>query len=680
MMGHYHSETTDSQGRWHCDHVPAQFRMISFEPRHADYMTAIFGIAANSSTNERGTVYLAESALLDGIAEMVLRRGLIVAGTVVDESGKPVAGAKVIKDRDWNNTVANQETTADGHFRFGNSTGKPMTLTVEANGFAPRDLIVPASAKNQDISFALSKGAPLRVRVTSATGKPIANARIRFGADDENRERFAWKGSTDAGGKLEWSSAPPEEESYSVSAPGYESRGGLKWAADGAEHLVRLHKSKGASRTFRISGTVRDAETRQPISTFKVLTQNSYPRGEMGVRESATSGSAGKFSISLDDTVVGSVMELRADGYWPVRLTNAVPVTADARFDVAFKRATGLAGTVQRPDGTPVARATVLLQTGSSVYMRLPFDLQANSDSDSIETDTAGRFAFQPRLGVGAVVAADKEGYAEIPVDQFSATNIVVLQPWGRVEGTLKIGSRPGADETMALGNWYWRGSNPVAQPFAINLTTKTDANGHFVFEGVPPGKLEIYHKLHFRAGKPGRIPLTQGTPVQVRSGETSQVTVGGTGRRVIGRIEVENPDLHIDWSRDIQVLASKIPGIENPDALASEDLSSDDKYAILWRQHDFWLSPEGREAQLAARTYVPVFKTDGSFSVDDVPPGDYILGVVISDPNVSDVVRGIFLDQKFVGRLHKDLTVPPGDDSAKPFDAGVFELELDHR
>jgi uncharacterized GH25 family protein len=628
--------------------------------------------------------YLAESALLDETAEMVLKPGILVAGTVVDDSGNPVAGAKVTEDRDWNNSLATQETGLDGRFRFGNGSGQPTVLTVQADGFAPRDMTVQPGAETARLTFGLSKGAPLVVQVTSAIGKPLANARIRFSADDHNRERFAWRGTTDSDGRLEWPSAPPSVESYSVSASGYKSQENLKWSPDGSDHLVRLHKSDNATpQTVKISGTVVDADNRQPIDAFTVSTQYSIPSANsvqpsgLSFRESRTTGTAGAFSINLEDTVTGSVMEIQADGYWPVRLTNGVSTT-DTHLDVALKRGTGLAGTVQLPDGTPVARATVILCAMGSAYMRLPGEFEPNG-SENMLTDSEGRFAFQPRLGVREILVSDKGGYAEITVEQFSPSNAIVLQPWGRVEGMLKIGRRPGARETVLLSSYSLRGAFPSENRPAVTMETKADADGHFVIEGVLPGEREMSHVLNltnFTGPMPRMSPLSQRTLINIAPGQTTEVAIGGQGRRVVGRIWVDNPGLTIDWRRDVQSLTSKIAG-------APPDLRFDGDDATRKRWSEFWRSPTGREAQLLQRKYVPVFEANGFFGVDDVLPGDYELNISISDPaepNDAPYILRNILNRKYLGSLHTNITVTAADDAEAPFDLGALQLELEHK
>src|SRR6185503_5589512 len=92
---------------------------------------------------------------------------------------------------------------------------------------------------------------------------------------------------------------------------------------------------------------------------------------------------------------------------------------------------------------------------------------------------------------------------------------------------------------------------------------------GNFVFEKVPPGERKVY--LHYRIGDrdSGRIALSHGMPVSVKPNQTAEVVIGGTGRRVIGKVEPVGADPQdLDWLRDVQQMSSVItmpPSVQSP-------------------------------------------------------------------------------------------------------------------
>ena len=78
-------------------------------------------------------------------------------------------------------------------------------------------------------------------------------------------------------------------------------------------------------------------------------------------------------------------------------------------------------------------------------------------------------------------------GYADASSDEFARTGKLVLQPWGRIEGGVRIGARMGADQEVTFypirpergGGLY---------VFDYGYTARTDERGRFAFDRVIPG------------------------------------------------------------------------------------------------------------------------------------------------------------------------------------------------
>jgi hypothetical protein len=68
---------------------------------------------------------------------------------------------------------------------------------------------------------------------------------------------------------------------------------------------------------------------------------------------------------------------------------------------------------------------------------------------------------------------------------------------------------------------------------------TKTDHEGGFVFEKVPPGSHQLFREINPHESSTGMIGQSHFMTVEVKPGETTQTTIGGDGRKVIGRITV---------------------------------------------------------------------------------------------------------------------------------------------
>lgn len=332
------------------------------------------------------------------------------------------------------------------------------------------------------------------------------------------------------------------------------------------------------------------------------------------------------------------------------------------------------------------------------VTMKLPgeFDL-VRSQASRTTTDSEGHFSFEPKLAMKRILVADKSGYAEVPIEQLGVSPIVNLQPWGRVVGTLRIGNRAGTNETLYLRDWGW--AYLFAPSLQISLEAHTDSEGHFSIEGVPPGEWQISHEVRLRSASPGadelkpvkiqigrvtsmRLPRESSTSVsrlvRVEPGQTAQVNLGGTGRRVVGKVSPSGISQAIDWQRDVHRLTSKAIRPSVGPTPKRDDFTSDQEYGLAQQQwyaraREFWLSDAGAQAKIVASAHVLIFDADGSFHIDDVLPGDYELKIRVSDPTVPDsFFRGTSL-----GTLTKDISVPEMSDASvsEPLDLGILNL-----
>ncbi len=692
MTSHYHVELTDSQGRWHCHHVPALFGMIQFNVTHPDYAPRLFGSAALGAATNHNVPYLAQADLRNETAVMPLARGATVGGVVVNETGAPIAGAKVTFDHQWAEPTASHITKEDGRFQFNNiprdsgpaSPGTICFLTVQADGYSPKDFRYKGSTPPAESRLVVHPGAELRGRVVDDDGDPVPKATIQV-CSHSNVKRFEWSTVTDADGRFIWHSAPAKPEFYVVEAAGYQATSQIKLAADGTEHLIKLRTNPPP---VVISGTAVDAATGRPLDRFEVwmsFTEMIYtgyaePMNSPRPPRLRAVGMDGSFAFTNSDPFVYCKLVVRADGYCPEEQSHRGAITDDAQFEFRLSPAAPLTGIVRLANGVPVVGAVAMLLTDiKRVYMRLPgeFDLTFSAASHAV-TDAQGRFNFQPENGAQEILITSPEGFAAITLKELAATPEVTLQPWGSVMGTLKIGNQPGANQNIDLSY-----SPPIGERtgYSLFLETRTDAEGHFAFFGVPPWSLQLAHRLNFRDGQGGAIPQNLQTKIKVEAGQTNFVNLGGTGRKVIGRVVLKSsePKQKINWQLDVQTMATKLPGSSpapKPEAFPSptEFQAAQEKW--MAEQAAFWQSEAGREAQNHQKRYTLVFDQNGSFRIDDVDPGTYELKLRLSDQ--TKPVHGTFSPlYEPLGTLTKEVTIPEADDpEGPPVDLGVLELD----
>jgi RNA polymerase sigma factor (sigma-70 family) len=668
-----HTETTDSQGMWICDHLPADLDSVRFAVSHPEYLAVAYGSGKlNATTNLGG--YVAESDLRTRTAIFRLQRGLVVAGTVTDADGQSLAGATVIRNRLWWDGSARRTTDAQGRFRFGDIGPGELVLMARADGFLETDLVIQPTGRDENLRFALARAATLRGRILDDQNNAVPRAHISASGESYDNGNRYWRTTSDAEGRFQWLSAPPTQTNYQISAWGYKTVDPVL-IPNGIEQKVILQRHPRA-KACRVSGRVLEANSRKPIEQFQVwvaaILGTHYPSGypnSVGLApELRTTGTNGEFSFpvldSYEDPVERLEVEIKAGGYLPATSAIPGPLTNRVWLNVDLDPIPTLAGTIELPDGRAATGAVVMLAQraqGSMGYMQLPgqFDLQLSS-APHTQTDDQGRFAITAKSMAGMLLAASPDGFVQLDLESSTPFPVLRLEPWGRVMGTLRVGSQPGANRGVTLGNDYDNLDKP--HPFLLTRTATTDAEGHFVMETVPPGewRLEPHHAR-----------------VHVRAGETADVQLGGGGLRVVGKIVFHSPTRPDDLNHLQVALNTKWFPIPTP---RRNQFASFQQYVAAknhwWSQQlEFKKSPAGREARRDSRAYSATLQADGKFSFEEVLPGTYELRVG-GDPLWLDPIQMSFLSDATT-----DVLVPePKPGEAARLDIGVLQIDLTQR
>jgi peroxiredoxin len=387
--------------------------------------------------------------------------------------------------------------------------------------------------------------------------------------------------------------------------------------------------------------------------------------------------------VRLDDySNGGSQIAVEAPGYLPA----ASPVYLKAGLftnDFQLKKGRGISGTVQWADGTPVTNATVVLvERSDSVSIDRPGELRRSSSGAEFQrSNLKGRFEFLPKLEPHTILAAHPQGFAEVRVSDVSASGKVILQPWGRLKGVLRVGQKPEPGQSILVENAFFRSAEVGRSYPALStyLRTEPDAQGNFVFDQVPPGERRVCLQYKLNDREFGRTATSHGVPVTVSPGETKEVILGGDGRRVVGRIVALGAEPEdIDWRRDVHMLQSQVVLPAELSAPWDTPKMTDEERRKAWqiyreKQAAFWRSEEGRRIERNQRSYVLLFDSDGSFHIDNVPPGDYTLYVSVTNPERGDNYY------ETVGSLNKPVTIPAASAGGpnQSFDVGQIQLPI---
>ena len=350
---------------------------------------------------------------------------------------------------------------------------------------------------------------------------------------------------------------------------------------------------------------------------------------------------------------------MRAEGYLPTA-SPVFPPTGWHTFDFELKKGNGPSGVVVSPAGQPVAEAEVaLLGAGYLNLAKGAFKQVGPRNAFVAKTDAGGRFSLAAAVPSPTLVAVHQKGYAEIAAEELAKAGKVVLQPWGRVEGILKNGTRPGTNEDIMI-------TPKQAGPGGINydfdtFKTRTDDAGRFTIDYVPPGPRQLVSIVPMGQGRLAGWMWSQFQPIDVKPGEPTQVVYGGAGRPVSGRLALSDPKRKVDWNSGQHSFGTKYPQPPRRFKTAEE-----------WQEWNN--SPEMKEARKNHRYYALRIAEDGSFRVENVLPGTYQLSIHLNEPG-----EDRFRPGPPIGNLTRDVTVAdiPGGVTDDPLDLDLPTIQL---
>jgi RNA polymerase sigma factor (sigma-70 family) len=581
---------------------------------------------------------------------LFLEAGRVVAGTVIDESGNPIQGAKVsfrgpgIDGAKRENPVFNADLSAsltDTNGRWATTQLPAQKLGVEIQvthqGFAPTSSGIwglPGFPTNALI--VMSNGVALSGRITAADGTPIRNANVA------KQSGTYLSTQTDGDGRFYWPHIEPGQLFVDVEAEGYEIIHEFVWATNAANECAftltqsASPHSRMASRT-RARGSVVDAETGEPIANFKVLiawdTSGAWRWGTESALQGGRllgEGHDGRFDWQARAAGNSFRLQVEAEGYLESVSEERNCDAADEEFDFKLRRGAILVGRVLKPDGSAADDAVVSL-TGPGIgpVMQAPGRLLAPNrgfEATRTQTDSDGNFRLNLKMGARGVAVLHESGSALLTFA--SATNhATVLQPWGAIDGTLYLNGQLAANEHIMVNGSLKSDVDPQLL-LSFGYHADTDESGHFRFDKVPPGEHSVTREVGFFGRGPAIANADHTTQVTVEGGAVASVELRRKGRRVIGRIIFQGSPEEVNWG------------------MSTAFLQGEGKFPFA-------------------------LSKDGTLRADDVAPGNYALSIQLERAAAGPQVHG---DNPF-GSLQKEATVPPADDDSMPVDLGELHI-----
>lgn len=614
---------TDTNGKWQLADVrPGD--SLQIRVTHPDYIGDRFGGELQREQN------ITFAALRSKTAVILMHSGFRVVGTVTDPAGKPVKKAVVRWDWPLNGAEMDRQTVTndDGRFGFPVREIGPLKVAVIAPGWMPDQRTIRVATGMPAADFRLKPGKKLRVRVVDRSGSPVSDVDVMIAA---------WRGSfmlyngrhwdkddvlhiprqTDKNGIFEWTWAPDDTVTCELYHPEFAHQE-MSLTADDREHTQTLN------RFLHLKGSVVDASTGKPIDDFVAVpilyfNGSEFPSLE---RERARKCTAGRFDVQCIRADVEHGMQIEASGYQTYRTEHRYRIgDANPDLPVRLQPTDRYVGQIVDWHGQPVPAARVFIASAAEQVSPMDLKMLGRTSLDhKVDTNHEGGFEIPSQVERYALVVVSDQGYAEVGRAATAVPGRIQVERWAKVTGRLLQSGKPVIGlitiepiRVRAVG---------VPRVFSISQAS-SQRDGSFIFERVPPIASRINAYLHWATASP--LTAAPSVPLQLKPGETVDLTLGGNGIEVTGQLVAENQPANFDYHFAMNSLVAKRPGIAPPDYLAGKGFDWRKGWTDAWRG-----TPEGQAYLNTLRHWFVKPEPDGHFRISGLEPGDYDLGVAL--------------------------------------------------
>ncbi|TWU01161.1 carboxypeptidase-like regulatory domain-containing protein [Stieleria varia] len=427
--------------------------------------------------------------------------------------------------------------------------------------------------------------------------------------------------------------------------------------------------SASDARKWLINGTAIDWETGEPIDVFRVIPGTPNPREGMANEIRAPGGlnqtpsrealwqphqiremRDGKFQWPRTSGYRMMRFRVEADGYQPVMTPWTERGGPYTKMRVYMRRDLGLRGAILAPDGQPAADAVLAIALPNR-----PIQLEGTTIKH-IEGPPRARLSDQWR--VPEHVRSDASGQFDLPMESDPNAVLCVVHPagivikpfelireeamtgrpvsltlqrWSSVSGRVTIENNPVGDALLFCTTSHEESSQrPIMNELVTSSQrTRSDENGNYRFENVPPGTFTVYRRIEDKDGATLR-PITADSGFdfpqfrhRVDSGADAQVNFGGEKRTVIGNL------VGLESFDDLTVSIMPCPDMNRRDLTVADREMLDllDLRRTTGELAGWQFFRDSDEGHRYFRTSIPV-AANGSFQITNVSTGNYWLEV----------------------------------------------------
>lgn len=618
--------TTDSEGRWRCKSAPAKRVEILTDFKHPDYVDEnILGYRAGNWEQLHTLEHV-----------VVLQKGVVLRGQVLDPDGEPVVGATVTLGENRYSSSEEKTTDEQGQYKFTQVKPSSVNVTVLSSEWAPATEKVLAKPDMPPVDFQLPAGQAVTLRFVDQDGEPIEGVKV---TPDEwlNLEILSRSNVTsDADGLWRWEQAPPEKIHYRLYKEGYMSTSAVDIVPRDEPHEVTIPPE------LTFFGNVTDAATGEPLDEFLVVEGIYWRETDDDVvwqQHRKETGTDGKYRVAYDSGYAGFKIKVEAEGYRPQKSRLVAVDEGEVNIDFALETGAGPSGLVKLPDGQPAAGVDVLMADDSRSRITVSNgEYVQRSGAIVATTDSDGKFQLPIPRDKFSIVCLHEVGWASQLELAANTTELAfTLSPWSSLTGKMLVGSEPVEHGQVSL--WYPE-LEKTLRSSRVQWTdgASTAADGTFEIARLRAGAAVVQRNMRFAPHLGRRLGSfsTHAESCNLVAGETTVVQIGGTGVAVTGRLTI--PD---DFVGDSSWQMGRIN---------------------LSRQID-----RGETRQHFAAN----LNDDGSFKIPDVPAGEYKLNATVYKP-----LQERDYNWEELGRLQTTVIVKAITD-ASTYDVGEHVLPI---
>jgi len=479
---------------------------------------------------------------------LVLHRPVRLAGDVVDPDGRPVAGAEVSKELELAEVIEAQQgrgdwptarSDAEGRFELGGLAPGAGSIMAKHDRFAPSEGQPYELAEGEarlDLVLRLRRGATLSGEVYGGDGQPAAGCLLILQMPTLQERRIT---NARADGTFREQGLMPG--TWQVQAfPGIESLTSESGEALGQAELIAALKMTSVELVDEEEEHVVLGEPpANPVRVHGRVTLDGGPVAESVISFVPAQGGGmehlrietldgdGRYALQLDEPgdFLVTIQTTGTPGRQnSIEFRRSVPEGEDHELDFALPLGR-VSGRVRGPDGEPVSHARVTLNPEGGLVVGTVFGGQYNETA----TNADGEFHI-PYLRPGRYVVAAggaslggllpssselgrKVTTIEVQEDQWVRGLDFRLEEPGSIRGTV----RDAAGQLVKDAAIFVRDEEGrLVELFSV---AQTNASGSFDYRALTPGEYTV-------TARTTTLASAGVTPVRVRAGEASEVTV----------------------------------------------------------------------------------------------------------------------------------------------------------